>query len=427
MKKWGILLGGMILGLALNALAQTDMEQLFSSDNKNILYTNQAKNYTGSPLVYIEGISDKPQPKDWKDKLKIKLFGSMELPKQEVQKPLPPLEQKNVQNAVKIHPYFGKEKEVIFVPHTADWNFIIQVLNDEEIIVQEDIQFIKTKEVPSPIRDWPKQNLTLLEARLNGHMLPLNVQENKDTLQFQLPTLASGVHRLHLSYLIKKAGRFSSKSAQIALPLTDTGWNLPIDSLSGILLFPVNIKEINSSFVFGKNHKKIPDAFVVNKDASGALSFRATHLMPARTAIHMDLNLKYDSFIKKGLWRHMTESSGFVIFLVSLIVILGYLILNLIEIKITPISSTMVQKTTVPANVCKAFFKRTAEIWIGLILLWLGTIIVACWLKAPLSLFEIQILFLVPVAFVVVIDYLLLAPRQTKILLWQQQIDKEKK
>ena len=254
--------------------------------------------------------------------------------------------------------------------------------------------------------------------------MPPNIQENKNTLQFHLPALATGVHRLHLSYLIKKAGQFSSKSAQISLPLTDTGWNLPIDSFNGILLFPVDIKEINSSFAFGKNHKKISNAFTINKDVSGALSFRATHLMPAHTDIHMDLNLKYDSFIKKGLWRHMIESSGFLIFVISLIVILGYLILNLIEIKITPISSAIVQKTTVPANVYKAFFKRTAEIWIGLILLWLGTAIIACWLKAPLSFFEIQILFLVPVVFVIGMDYFLLSPRQTKILLWQA--DKEK-
>ncbi|MBR6231785.1 MAG: hypothetical protein IKQ99_01645, partial [Alphaproteobacteria bacterium] len=93
MKKWGILIGGLILGFVLSGQAQTEMEQIFSSDNKNIIYSGKPKDYKGSPLVFIEGISDKPQPKDWKDELKIKLFGSMELPQNEVQNPLPPLQQ----------------------------------------------------------------------------------------------------------------------------------------------------------------------------------------------------------------------------------------------------------------------------------------------------------------------------------------------
>ena len=163
MRKWGILLGGLILGLILKVQAQTDMEALFSSNNKNIIYTNQAKNYTGSPLVFIEGISDKPQPKNWKDELKIKLFGSMELPKPEIQKPLPPLEQNNksVQESIKINTLFGKEKEVLFAPHTNEWNFIIQILNDHEISIQEDIQFIRTDEVQNPVR-------FTFERRLHG-------------------------------------------------------------------------------------------------------------------------------------------------------------------------------------------------------------------------------------------------------------------
>ena len=92
MKSWGILIGGLILGIACAGFAQTDMNSLFSGENKNIIYSGEAKEYTGSPLVFIEGISDQPKPKNWRDELKIKLFGSMEIPQKEAQKPLPPLQ-----------------------------------------------------------------------------------------------------------------------------------------------------------------------------------------------------------------------------------------------------------------------------------------------------------------------------------------------
>ena len=409
MKKWGILIGGLILGFIFEAKAQTDMSALFSSENQNIVYSGQAKDYTGSPIVFIEGISDKPQPKDWKDELKIKLFGSMEIPKGEIQKPLPPLQAKNLQQGIKINPLFGNEKEVLFVPHTSDWSFIIQVLNDEEIVVQEEIQFIKTADIPSPIRNWPKQDLQLLEVRINGVDIPLSLVETRNILSLKIPELETGVHKIHLAYLIKNVGVFSEKSAQVKLPLTDMGWNLPTDSFNGVILFPNPVQKATTSFLLGKNRQEIKGAFDVAQDAMGALFFRATHLMPAHSALQINLNLEYDSFVKINPWDKMTSSTSFVIFMVALIVIMLYLVLNVIEIKITPFT-----KMKASNNSFKNFFYRTGEIWVGLSLLWIGTALVSHLMKSPLSAFEIQILVLIPIVFVLMIDYLLLYPRQRK-------------
>ena len=409
MKKWGILIGGLILGFILGTNAQTDMSSMFSSDNQNIVHSGQAKDYTGSPLVFIEGISDKPQPKDWKDELKIRLFGSLDIPKPEVQKPLPPLEQKNFQTGVKINPLFGKEKEVLFVPHTSDWSFIIQVLNDDEIAIQEEIQFIKTSDTPTPIRDWPKQNLQLLEAKINNTDFPLSIDKIGDILQLKLPELENGVHKIRLTYLIKNAGIFSEKSAHLSISLTDMGWNLPADSLNGVVLFPNPIQKANAVFLLGRNHQEIKEAFDIVQDASGALFFRATHLMPAYSAIQMNLDLEFDSFIRKGLWDKMISSVSFLIFAVAFAVIILYLILNIIEIKITPVI-----KTRHSNNSFKNFFYRTGEIWIGLILLWGATWFISYLMDSPLSALEIQILFLIPIVFVLIMDYLLLYPRQPK-------------
>lgn len=416
MKKWGILIGGLILGFIITTKAQTDMNTLFSSGNKNILYSGQGKDYTGSPLVFIEGISDKPQPKGWMDEMKIKLFGSMELPKQQIQKPLPPLKQNNIQNSVKITSVFGGQKEVAFVPHTSDWSFIIQILNDEEIVVQEEIQFIKTADIHPPIRNWPKQNLQLLEVKINGISVPTKLQEENDITKLILPELETGVHRLHLSYLIKGNNLFAKSEAQVKLPLTDTGWNLPVDSLNGVVLFPKEIKESAVHFLLGKNKQEIPGSFTVEKDNSGAVFFKATHLMPASVSIQLDMYLKFDSFIHKGLWNKLSESTSFLVFLISLGIILGYLILNVIEIKITPIEEVITQpKSYFDRGVLKSFLKRTQEIWIGLFLLWGGTFLILKIINTSLEIFEIQFLFLIPIVFVLGIDYLLLYPRQEKI------------
>lgn len=418
MKKWGILIGGIILGFIVGGQAQTDMEAMFSSDNQNIIYANQPKDYTGAPLVFIEGISDKPQPKDWKDELKIKLFGSMEIPKAEIQKPLPPLEQNdnNVQKTIKINSLFGGEKEVAFVPHTSDWSFIIQVLNDTEIVIQEDIQFIKTANTPSPVRDWAKQDMQLLKVQINGQEIPLKLSEESDVLRLKFPEFGTGVHKVRLTYLVKGAGIFSKKEAQISLALTNTGWNLPTDSFSGVVLFPVSVQKVKTSFLLGKNHQEIKGAFDSGNDSTGSLFFRSTHLIPENSAIQMNLKLEYDSFIKQGLKEKITNSTSFLIFIVSLGIILLYLILNIIEIKITPVEEMMLKrKFLTSSNMYKNFLYRTREIWIGLVLLWFCTFCILRLMNTSFGTSETFILFLIPIVFILIMDYFLLYPLQEKI------------
>ena len=413
MKKWGILIGGIISCLVMRAAAQSDISTLFSINNKDILYSNQAKDYTGSPLVFIEGISDKPQPQNWRDELKIKLFGSMESPQKENQKPLPPLEQSNVQQAIKINPLFGDEKEVAFVPHTSDWNFIIQILNDEDVLIQEDIQFIKTKDVPVPVRDWPKQHLTLIEARINGQEIPLKIQEAQDSLRLNFSELETGVYRIRLKYLIQGSGIFGKKRATLSFPLTGMGWNLPTDSFNGVVLFPTKIKDVTAEFLLGKNRQEIKEAFETQKDEQGALFFHATHLLPAHSIIQMNLDLGFDSFIKKGFWEKRAASTSFLIFIISLGVIFLYLILNIIEVKITsPVRLWAKKKYIFSENPFKNFLYRTGEIWAGLILLWGATFGILYLVQSSFNSLEIQILFSLPIVFVLIMDYVLLYPRQ---------------
>ena len=413
MKFWGI--WGLILIFSFTSVAQTDMSKVFSSDNKNIIYINQPKAFTGSPLVFIEGISDKARPKGWMDEVKIKLFGSMTLPKGEIQKPLPPLENNrlNIQNTIKINPLFGNEKEIVFVPHTSDWNFIIQVLDDEDIVVQEEILFVKTEDVPSPIRDWEKQDLTLLDVQINGQPSPYSLEEENDSLRLKLPDLETGIHKLHLFYLIKNAGKFQKSSAKISLPLTKMGWTLPTDSFKGIVLFPVDVKEVKANFLLGKNLQEIKEAFNIEQDSSGNLFFQATHLMPAFSVIQLNIDFKFDSFIQKGLWNKITNSVSLLIFIISLIICLGYLLLNVIEIRMNE-GREIFKKKRIITNRFLSFFYRTGEIWMGLIILWIGTYSVLKFMDVSLSFYYWGILIFIPIVFLNTIDHFLLIPQQEK-------------
>jgi len=302
---------------------------------------------------------------------------------------------------------------VAFVPHTSDWNFIIQILNDEDILVQEDIQFIKTKDVSVPVRDWPKQNLTLIEAQINGQEIPLKLKEVQDSLQLNFPELETGVYRIHLNYLIQGLGAFGKQRATVSFPLTGMGWNLPTDSFNGVVLFPTKIKEVKAEFLLGKNRQEIKEAFDTQKDEQGALFFRATHLLPAHSVIQMNLDFAFDSFIKKGFWEKRAASTSFLIFIISLGVIFLYLILNIVEIKISSSAELWAKKKSIfSENPFKNFLYRTSEIWVGLILLWAATFGILYLVQSSFNRLEIQILFSLPIVFVLIMDYVLLYPRQ---------------
>ena len=64
----------------LPAFAQEINNNTFNENNPNLILDNEPKTFQGGGLVYIDGISNKPQPKTWMDKAKIRLFGSMDIP-----------------------------------------------------------------------------------------------------------------------------------------------------------------------------------------------------------------------------------------------------------------------------------------------------------------------------------------------------------
>ena len=427
MKKWGVFVGALILFFVGATKAQQNMDALFSGDNKNILYTNQAKDYTGSPLVFIEGISDKPQPKDWKDKLKIQLFGSMNLPEAEVQKPLPPLNDQPVieQEGVQIKSLYGEQKTVQFTPHTNEWNFIIQILNDKEILVTEDLVFITTDEVKELQRDWPiDQNLFVpLKAQLNGKEIPFEIEQKSNYSYFQLPQLPSSAHRLHLSYLIKNKTPFQKKEGYLTIPLTGLNWDLPVNSLAGVILMPTKVQVQEPQLLLGKNKQKIEEAFLIQPDINGDLFFKSKHILPASTQILANFNFSFDSFPKADFWDHFWDNSNIILFVVLLGIILGYLILNIIEFQMISDEELIHQKKIpMSSSALHNFVSRIAEILIGICLLFLGTFFILLFIQSSFSLKQWIFLIAFALVGVVLIDFWVFKPRYNKILKWHQKL-----
>ena len=74
-----------------------------------------------------------------------------------------------------------------------------------------------------------------------------------------------------------------------------------------------------------------------------------------------------------------------------------------------------------------SFLYRTGEIWIGLMILWGGTFIALRLMNMSFSAIENQILFFLPIVFVLVMDYLLLMPRQKKLYLLKSEYTNQRR
>lgn len=419
MKLGRVFFLGLICGMFFTAKAQTDMKDVFSPDNPNIIYADQPKNYTGSPLVFIEGISDQPQPKDWKDELKIRLFGSMDLPKPEIQKPLPPLDQtpELKQEGILVNSAFGEKKWVQFVPHTHEWNFILQLLNNHEVVVEETIRFIVTEQTKPLVRDWPQQEIIPLKATLNGHEIPFVIQQRENRTSFSLPNLTAGLHQLKLSYLLKDSFSASLNKAFLSIPLTGTGWMLPVNSFSGVVLLPTKAKLNDFKTLLGKNKQEIKDAFEFQEDETGSIFFRATHLIPEKTQIQMDFQFSFQQLQKETFWSFLNNNPSWLIFGILISIILGYLILNIIEFQMISDEEMIHKKkcTYYPSPVLN-FLHRVFEITLGILLLFLVTFIVSLYTQNTLSWKQWAFLIILSMGLIFVVDRVILKPRYQHVL-----------
>ena len=417
MKKWLIAL----CLVAIPVCAQEISGDFFSDSNPNLIRDSEAQTFTGESLVYIQGISDKPQPKTWMDNVKIRLFGSMEVPNGPQAPNLtntPSLDApQNTENGVFTKDFFGSSRQIKYTPHTSNWDFIIQPINTKTVSIQENIQFLLTQETPI-VRSWPttRQNIDWIKVQLDNRHIPVN-QQQQSRLDFGI--LPAGLHQINLHYTL-----VSSDPKNFVLPLVGDNWPLVTDVLSGVILNG-KIKLEQSHFLLGQNNMEIPQNFIFQSDEQGNTFFRNNHILPEFTQIQLssqvsDLAPQYDTVL-------FSVSAPMIFFLV-LIVILIYFILSACEVYFASLPHLLKKFKYIGKTPLSRYFYRTGEIIIGSFLLLFLTGLTTVLIQIPLGWKNWIGLLLLVIIGVITVDIFVFLPKQKMVQkIYNNQTKKDKK
>ncbi len=400
---------------------QNNIEQLFQKENPNILYQNESRSVEHGPLVYIEGISDQPQPKTWKDKLKMRLFGSMEIPDNTSGPQLdltPSVSLSPEQTSVEIQPIFGTKKQVAFFPHTADWHFMIHTSDTQTTEVKESITVVLTKETPDIIKDWPTdpENFQLLEVWLDGQKLPPNIQTAPDRVSFSFPLLPTGSHKIQLHYLFTQ----TQKGENIVLPLMGTQWPLLADTFSGILLSNGFYQLNDVQFLIGTNAKEYPENFIIKSDNQHNIYFKLNKILPTHTQIQ--LSAKVNAPVPISIFQQNLSNT---LFGISIVIILLYGLFCMWEVYYMSLDKKLKRFHKISNHIFLNWLYRSGEMGVGLFLLILFSMIPFVWMQEPLSFIQISILVFLSLLLWGIADYFVFRPTQNQIK--QMYLNQEKR
>ncbi len=401
MKKLLIIFGLIIFPV----LAQEVTIDTFSENNPNLVFNNKPKNFKGGALVYIQGISDKPQPETWMDEMKIKLFGSMEIPNNSY---VPHLDDTSSfpddstrERGIITTNFFGHTKEIKYVNHTSDWNFIIQPMDNDSVSIQESIQFVITEDMPL-LRSWPlfsQQNISFMSIQIDGKYISLN----KENTQLNFESLKPGLHKILLNYVL-----YYKHDKNFILPLISNSWPLVIDNFSGIILNgKTGVK--NPQFLLGNNNLEIPQNFDFNTDEQGNIFFKNNHILPAFTQIQLSGEQNDLAPYQNNIPFSMTKE---ILFCISFTIILIYFILSALEIYFLDLSRLLKRFKKISTNPIICWFYRCGEITIGSIFLLFLTFLSSYIFQIFLPFYYLMALFLLIVICIICTDMYILYPRQ---------------
>ncbi|MBE6446346.1 MAG: hypothetical protein E7021_02985 [Alphaproteobacteria bacterium] len=390
-------------------LAQEIADNTFNENNPNLVYDNEAKVYSGGSFVYIQGISDKPQPKTWMDKAKIRLFGSMDIPQRPDAPQLnatPSFDNQQKEIGIPVNSFFGKSKEVKYIPHTSDWNFIIQLMDGQNIYVQEHLQFLTTQDTPI-VRSWPidSKHFFLISAKINGQNIKPFLEKTSDLTSLKLPLTPKGIHKIILEYVLYNP----KNSPEILLPLTASDWSLVVDNMSGIILANQNLLE-NIKFLFGQNKLEIPSNFNIQTDDKGNTFFQNNHIIPAFAQIYLSAK----NVNPQNEDNALNNLSPFSLFLISFIIMLCYFSLSGYEIHARSLLYQLKRFKKHSENAFISWLYRMGEIVIGVFILLTLTLLISLFLKINLSFFW-ALLLISAILGIILLDIFIFYPKQKEI------------
>lgn len=408
MKNGGLFLLIFLWGQSI--CAQVNMDQMFQKDNPNLIYQNEPRSFEGKPLVFLEGVSDKPIPKTWQDHLKLRLFGSMDIPASKGPEldltPSVSVENTN-QQTVRIQPAFGAPKQVPFIQYTPDWHFVITATDTDVFYIHEDLSFILRAPQKDITRNWPVSldNFQLRQVRLDGQILPQKIQSKENEVFLTLPEVDIGAHKIQLDYLIIAP----QNKDTLLIPLMGNKWPFVADTFSGIIFN--NQSKINSlEFLIGTNNKTYPENFTISPDNQGNLFFKMNKVLPANTQIQLQTKSNYPT--QKTLLK---QSLNGTLWGIIVSVLFLYILGSGLEIKYMSLEKKLKKFHSFSPHFFINFLNRNKEILIGSALLIVLGFLFMITYKIETDFYWFYLLILFSIILIIITDFLFIHPVQKEI------------
>ncbi|MDR2902257.1 MAG: DUF2207 domain-containing protein [Lactobacillales bacterium] len=265
--------------------------------------------YKGNPFVFIDGFSSTgpAKPAEYMDAEKRRLFGSTDILKEKTPAPgfantdftpyRPSVSQSQI--TFDVLPAFGPKTSADYIPHITDYTVIIQILNTEDVLVKENIQFIETsankifeRTLPLTIdgRAIEINVLNVLRNKLPAELVHDRVHGNL-VLQ-DSHALSQGLHSYEISYLVKNAISIPKTGgmAEFSISLTGPALDMGIERFSGIVLFPAETPIYKKELLFGSNKMAVPETSHIYSDEKGNIFFTLNHPLPAFADVKLVLD-----------------------------------------------------------------------------------------------------------------------------------------
>lgn len=317
--------GGIFLGLLLcmgSVFAQDKTADMFREDNPNLINLNEASAYTGSPMVYIQGVKAPEKANNDMEELQLKLFGTKqvrEATKNNLKLSDTTFEtpENQVQNYTFETPFHQKIQSA-FIPHISNFMTIIQILNQDQIAISENIVLVNTKEDEHWTRTInlpPHAKAQTVSYLQNDKLYPVSLDPQTDSFAFTSPEpLQMGPNHLVLKYNIE----YPFQGDQFRLQLLDQESNWPIEQFKTLLLFPTPTKITSSKLLFGTNNLEIPNIYTQQIDAKSNINITINRVVPPRAEINLQMQLDRNSLPIRddGTIRSLLVGGGIVLLII---------------------------------------------------------------------------------------------------------------
>ena len=315
LKKGGVFLS--IIFCASLAIAQSPSQPMFQENNPNLVNLNEPKEYTGAPLMYIQGVKAPEKANNDIEELQLKLFGTKDvrnatrdnLAFQPIVFQDPNTQKKNLT----IETPFHESVQAGFIHHIPDFIVMIQVLNNQEITITEQINVMNTDEGEIWTRDIPLPRHTtanLISYTQNGQEIPVNVMGQQNNLVFTSPIpLQIGLNRIILKYNLTNA----IQKDGLTIDITGSQLAWPIERVKALVLFssPVTIRQ--NKALFGTNYLDVPQSYTTHTEQNGNTVYQFTRVIPEFANIHLKLEFDPKELLAPGFFEKIWANTSYLI------------------------------------------------------------------------------------------------------------------